>query len=246
MAEHTRDTANSQSDKTKEMLAQVLEEFMREMHEMRITINNLQSEPASAREEIKSFTEKNKEAEHQIIIQTEGGYVALEGNASVPETFVKILRRSSEVINTVRKVAMQAATSQKAARCTSQLLERKGSVVVVGIKEQEGSNKQELNSKDREAVHGILKGLHMEGTEQNIEKVFRLGWCNKDRNRLVKVVFANEIMKEVILERKSHLQTVEEYKKNKKHINACKELLHISQGRKKVKNFEPSLDTYCN
>ncbi|XP_069176245.1 golgin subfamily A member 3-like [Procambarus clarkii] len=212
-ARTAKGTGKSQCDQMKEAFSQDLEDIRREMKEMNNTISNLQSELTAAKEEIKTLKENHTETEAQIIIQREDENNTLEGTAIVQATFAEMLKENKEVLSTVREVAMEAATSQEAAKPSSQLLERKISVVAVGIEDQEGSNRTEWNDKDREAIIEILRRLEMEGTEQKIEKVFRMGFYNKDRNRVIMIVFANEATKEKILTRKSHLQYVEELKK---------------------------------
>jgi hypothetical protein len=176
---------------------------------MKNEISNLKRELTAAKEEIRALKENGIEAENQKTTQGEGGNSFLDENATIKATFAEILKKNnSEVMTAVMEVAMKAATSQEAARSTSQLLERNRSVVAVGIKEQEGSNRTEWNDKDKAAVNEVLKALDMEGAEHSIEKVFRLGRYNKDRDRMIKIVFASENTKEKILSRKSSLKNV--------------------------------------
>ncbi|XP_069171606.1 uncharacterized protein PF3D7_1120000-like [Procambarus clarkii] len=201
----------------KEMFAQFVENIKSEMQgmmqEMKNEISNLKRELTAAKEEIRALKENSVDAETQIIIQGESGNSILEGNATIKATFAEMLKNNSEVMSSMIEVAMKTATSQEAAHSTSQLLESKRSVLAVGIKEQEGSNKTEWNDKDKAAVNEILKTLEMEGAEHRIEKIFKLGWYNKDRDRVLKIVFANENTMELILTRKSRLQHVGELKK---------------------------------
>ncbi|XP_069179012.1 MARCO-like protein [Procambarus clarkii] len=70
-----------------------------------------------------------------------------------------------------------------------------------------------MRDMDKATVKEILKGVQMEGEELNIEKVFKLGRYNKDKGRLIKVVFKSENTKEEILAKKSSPLNVPKFKK---------------------------------
>ncbi|XP_069169631.1 uncharacterized protein PFD1115c-like [Procambarus clarkii] len=82
--------------------------------------------------------------------------------------------------------AMKAATSQKPAKCTEQMLERKIPFIVEGVQKPERSSREARRRRDRATMTEILEGLNMEEANGNIEKVFRLGIYKKERKRLIK------------------------------------------------------------
>ena len=187
-------------------------QFSEGLRAMTEKVTNLQDELKAAKEEIRSLKENPTQYQTGTIPQGDGNG-PVEGMDAIRPSFADLLKRNPEARSAVRAVAMEVASSQEAARCTSQLIERKRAVVVKGIREQTGMSPAERRDKDKKAINEILKGVKMERADQHIEKVFRLGQYNKDRDRMLKVVFTSERTKEDLLERKSGLVNVPQLKK---------------------------------
>ncbi|XP_069162947.1 golgin subfamily A member 1-like [Procambarus clarkii] len=210
-------------------LQDMKEKFGRDLQEMQTLIQNQTSELEEAREEIKRFRENQNSNQHRVCNPLETGDEAegrlLPGGLS----FAEILQNSPNAKAALEAAAMKAATSQEAAKCTEQMLERKRAIIVVVVQEPEGFNREEWRRRDRATMTEILEGLDMEEVDGNIEKVFRLGIYMRERKRLKKVVLTNEATQEKILSRK------------RRHVNY---LTVTSGGRQQVMNLRTGEDRY--
>ncbi len=93
-------------------------------------------------------------------------------------------------------------------------MEKKKSVVVVGITEEFMPNRQAREKKGRKAVEKIIEAIQEEDHELigEIEEVFKLGEYREGAQRPVKVRFRSLVATEEVIEKTWKLARTETYK----------------------------------
>lgn len=200
----------------------------REMKEMKERVGVLESEVNVLRTEKDVWKNAYNDLHSQIILSEKKAKDTEVEVKEIKET-QKVWKEEQEKENISFKRIVEQQVKAKDEEITEKVIkvikekpdmvrdtvERKKSVVVVGIKEEFTPNRRTREGKDKEEVEHVIEAIQEEDNKivGEIEEVFRLGKYKEGVQRPIKIRFRSQVAAEEVVGRAWKLSKTENYKK---------------------------------